>query len=119
MEKGLKVLMISSDRKILEEGSAVAERVKEYGSLVEELHIIVFTTQKHCRSLKIKNSKLRISSNVWIYSTNSVSRWLYIHDAVKLGDKIIHENKCINGKSVITTQDPFECGLVGLKIKKW
>src|SRR3989344_8622123 len=63
--------------------------------------------------------KLKISNNVWVYPTNSFSRWFYLRDAVTLSKKIVYENKFIRGKSVITTQDPFECGWTGLKIKKW
>jgi hypothetical protein len=55
---GLKVLMISSDRNIFVPGSAVSERMKEYGSLVEELHIIVLCDASHTSSLKIENGKL-------------------------------------------------------------
>src|SRR3990167_2203685 len=117
--KNLKILMIGSDRKLFDEGSAVSQRIKEYGNLVVELHIIVFATRKHLRLLKIENSKLKISNNVWVYPTNSFSRWFYLRDAVTLSKKIVYENKFIRGKSVITTQDPFECGWTGLKIKKW
>ena len=119
MEKNLKILMIGSDRNLCVEGSAVSKRIKEYGNLVVELHIIVFATRKHLRLLKIENSKLKISNNVWVYPTNSFSRWFYLRDAVTLSKKIVYENKFIRGKSVITTQDPFECGWTGLKIKKW
>lgn len=114
----IKVLSIGSDRKLFEEGSAVLERIKEYGKLVEELHIIVFTTKEHARSLKIKNSKLEVSNNIWIYPTNSFSRWFYIRDAARLGKAIVFDRKFVRGKSVITTQDPFECGRAGLKVKK-
>ena len=82
METSLKVLMIGSDRKLFEEGSAVVERIKGYGALVEELHIIVFAL----KSLGFTDK--RIAPNVWIYPTNSFSRWLYIYDAASLGKKI-------------------------------
>lgn len=112
MEKTLKILMIGSDRKLFEEGSSVSERMKEYGSLVGELHIVVLAMS----SLGFKEKK--ISENVWVYPTNSSTRWLYVHDAYTMGGKIVLENKFVRGVSLITTQDPFECGLVGLKIKK-
>jgi glycosyltransferase involved in cell wall biosynthesis len=111
MGKSIKVLMIGSDRKLFEDGSLVSERIKEYGTLVEELHIVVFAK----RSLGLTN--YRLTSNVWIYPTNSLSRWLYVYDAVKLGRKIISKNKFIRGKSIISTQDPFECGLAGYLVR--
>jgi len=101
--------MIGSDRKLFDEGSAVSQRIKEYGNLVVELHIIVFATRKHLRLLKIENSKLKISNNVWVYPTNSLSRWFYPLDAIRIGKKI--------KATIITTQDPFECGWAGLKLK--
>ncbi len=116
MEQGeLKVLMISSDRKVLEEGSAVRERMKEYGKLVTELHIVLLSNV-----LKIENSKLKISDNTWVYPTNSSTKWFRSSGAARLGKKIVFEKKFVRGQSLITAQDPFECGWAGLKIKnKW
>ncbi|MEK6852940.1 MAG: glycosyltransferase [Nanoarchaeota archaeon] len=112
MEKDLKVLMISSDRKLFIEGSVVSERMKEYGALVGELYIVVLSDAVHL--LKDK----QLSSNIWVYSTNSIVNFLRPFDAARLGKKIVFEKKFIRGKSIITTQDPFECGLSGLKVKK-
>src|SRR3989338_6524026 len=114
MEKGLKVLMISSDMKILEEGSAVSERMKEYGALVEELHIVLLSDARH--GLKDK----QLPNNVWVYTTNSSINFLRPIDACRLGKKIVFDSKFVRGKSIITVQDPFECGWVGMRIKrKW
>jgi len=110
----LKVLMISSDRNILVPESAVAERMKEYASLVKELHIIVLSTS----SMGLKDAT--IDKNIWVYPTNSFSKWMYPRGAEALGKKIVFEKGFVRGKSLITTQDPFECGLAGLNIKnKW
>jgi len=112
MEKGLKVLMVSSDRKILEEGSAVSERMKEYGALVEELHIVLLSDVRH--GLKDK----QLPNNVWVYTTNSSINFLRPIDACRLGKRIVFNSKFVRGKSIITVQDPFECGWVGMRIKK-
>lgn len=104
--------MISSDRNILIPESAVYERMKEYGGLVEELHIVLLSDSGH--SLKDK----QISGNVWVYPTNSSFNLLRPVDAIRMGKKIVFEKKFVRGKSVITAQDPFECGWAGLKIKK-
>jgi glycosyltransferase involved in cell wall biosynthesis len=110
----LKILMISSDRNILAPNSAVAVRMNDYGSLVGELHIVVLAK----KSLGLKD--VQIGPRVWVYPTNSSSRWSYVSDAARMGKKLVSEKKFVRGRSVITTQDPFECGLVGLKIKdKW
>lgn len=106
----MKVLTIGSDRKLFEDGSDVRSRIIEYGSLFDELHIIVFSTQK----LK----KQKIGPSVWIYPTNSRSRFLYAIDAVHVGKKIIREALFDRNDSVISTQDPFEAGLAGWFLKR-
>jgi glycosyltransferase involved in cell wall biosynthesis len=108
----LKVLMISTDRNLLTPGSAVAERLKWGGSLVGELHIVLMCDRKH--SLKSQ----QISKNVWVYPTNSLSRFLRPFTAAKMGKKIVLDNKFVRGQSLISTQDPFECGWAGQMIKK-
>ena len=100
----LKVLMISSDRNIGVAQSAVSERMKEYGKLVSELHIVLLSDRSH----KLKNQKL--GENVWVYPTNSLNKFLRPLDAVKIGRRI----DC----NLITTQDPFECGWVGARLKQ-
>ncbi len=113
MEKSLKVLMIGSDRKIFEEGSAVSKRMKEYGSLVEELHIVHMSDAHH--GLEDK----QLFENVWIYPTNSMISFLRPLDAVRIGRKIVFDKRFVRGQSLITAQD-IESGWAGLKIKsKW
>ncbi|MHB1330553.1 MAG: glycosyltransferase [Minisyncoccota bacterium] len=108
----LKVLMVSSDRQILSSGSPVEARMRAYGALVEELHIVLFSNQGH----KLRASKL--AHNVWDYPTSSISRFARPIDAVGLGSEVIEERGFKTGKALITTQDPFECGWVGLRLKK-
>jgi glycosyltransferase involved in cell wall biosynthesis len=107
----MKVINIATDRKIFDESSAVRKRAVEYGTLFEELHIVVFSKS----SLKLE--AWRIADNVWIYPTNSLSRFLYIYDATKLAKKIIGLRKLDSKNTVISTQDPFETGSVGLRLK--
>lgn len=103
-EKGLKVLMVSGDRNILVSESAVSERMKEYGRLVEELHIVLLCDKTH------GFNNAQIAQNVWVYPTNSASKFLRPIDAVQVGKNI----EC----NLITTQDPFECGWAGMKLRK-
>ncbi len=111
---GLKVLMISSDRNILAPGSAVAERMKEYGRLVEELHIVLLSDAKH----GLKNTQL--DKNVFVYPTNSTWKYFRPYNAARIGKGIVLGAKFVRGRALITAQDPFECGLAALKIKlKW
>ncbi|VAW14096.1 hypothetical protein MNBD_BACTEROID05-664 [hydrothermal vent metagenome] len=101
----MKVLMISTDRKVFEDESGVRARIVQYGALVEELHVIVFSKKSSGFSAQ------KISDNVWLYPTNSINRWTYIFDAVKIG-------KRIKDIDLVTTQDPFETGFVGWCVVK-
>ncbi|TSD03487.1 MAG: poly(glycerol-phosphate) alpha-glucosyltransferase [Parcubacteria group bacterium Athens0714_16] len=107
----MKVLTIGSDRKLFENGSAVLSRVNEYAERMDELHIIVF-------SLKSLGFSEIHSTKLHIYPTNSSCRLLYIRDAIKKGKDIIRKNKFKKSDSVISTQDPFETGKVGVVLKK-
>ncbi|MES2213798.1 MAG: glycosyltransferase [Patescibacteria group bacterium] len=107
----LKVLMISNDRNEAVPGTRAAERMKEYGELVEELHIVLMSDAKH----GLKN--VQLSKNTWVYPTNSPSRWLRPFGAAKLGKKLVFDKKFVRGGSLITAQDPFECGWAGRSIK--
>ncbi len=109
----MKVLMISSDRNVLSANSAVSERMKEYGGLVEELHIVLLSDSSH----DLKAAQL--GKNVWVYPTNSSTSIFRPLNAASLGKKIVYDKKFVRGESVITA-DSIECGWAGLKIKnKW
>ena len=99
----MKVIIISSDRKIFEGGSPVERRMIEYGALVEELHIIVFTQS----GFENKNP----GRNISVYPTNSKSKWHYIRDAYRIG-------RTLEDIDLVTAQDPFEAGFSAWRIAK-
>lgn len=101
----MNVLVISTDRKLYHKESAVRERMRWYGTLAEELHIIVFSLRK----LEYPSQPFEEKPNIYFYPTNSRSRWLYITDAVWIGLKILNGG----GDWILSTQDPFETGVVG------
>ena len=101
----MKVLMISTDRKVFEEGSDVRQRFVRYGSLVNELHIVVFAKKN------LGFGKVQLSDNVWVYPTQSRFKSRYITDALSIGEEI-----GARGINLITTQDPFETGIIGAKL---
>jgi glycosyltransferase involved in cell wall biosynthesis len=107
----MQVLSIGTDRKLFEDGSSVLLRNIEYASKTDRFYIIVF-------SLKKLGLEPKFVGNLYIYPTNSVTRMYYIFDAIRLGKKLIKENKLIIGNAVISTQDPFETGLVGYFLKR-
>jgi glycosyltransferase involved in cell wall biosynthesis len=119
----MKILMISTDRKILESDSAVRQRIVEYGKLVDELNIVIFNSSTRVASSKYQVERI-LGTNVTLYPTNSRNRWFYIFDAVRIGRRVIGNWKLEIGNSsnkneiLVTCQDPFETGLVGWWIAK-
>ena len=106
----MKVLMFSTDKNIFIEGSEVQRRMVEYGSLVEELHIIIKS-----QNLNLKSQNFR---NVFVYPTNDRWKFLYFINAYKIGKKIISKLLITNYQLLITCQDPFETGLVACLLKR-
>lgn len=105
----MRILTIGTDRKLFEENSMVFLRMQEYAKRVDEMHIVVFTKMGY----KDKNV-----GNLFIHPTNSLSRFHYISNAIKLGDKLIKKYNLSITNSVISTQDPFETGIVGFYLHK-
>ncbi|HEY0908355.1 MAG TPA: glycosyltransferase [Candidatus Paceibacterota bacterium] len=108
-----KVLMISSDAKILEEGSPVRARMAEYGTLFAETNIILFTLANKAGVTTGGRRTVQVSPNVFVHPTDSFSRFFYITDAIALGQKVIRGKGLAKGDCIITAQDPFEAGMVG------
>ena len=102
----MNILTIGSDRKIFDETSNVKKRVVDYGSLVNEYYVIVFTQKS--LGLKIK----QLSGNTWAIPTNSSNKWFYIWDAYKIGRKMAEID-------LVSSQDPFESGLAGFLISRF
>ena len=102
----MRVLMISTDAQIFNEGSAVRERMREYGNLVDELHIIVFTLE----SQRAEKEQL---GKVFLYPTNSFFKLKFISGAKKIGKRLLFQaqEKERLKKWIITVQDPFETAL--------
>ena len=107
----MKILMISSDRKIFEENSAVRQRIVEYGKMVKNIHIIIL-------SKNMNFEKRLIGANIFLYPTNSKNKFFYIFDAIRIGRGLVDKNKLEKDRWLVTTQDPFEIGFIGWFIAK-
>jgi glycosyltransferase involved in cell wall biosynthesis len=99
----MRILTISTDRKIFEAGSAVSVRQIRYGELFERLEIIIFAK----KGLGLETKKL--SPNVTAYPTNSLSRLLYFIDGFRLAKKL-------DKPDLVSAQDPFESGIAAFLI---
>ncbi len=106
----MNVIIIGTDRTVFKEGSAVRERLIEYGGLVDELHVVVFARKGFSRQ--------KLADNVWVYPTDSNSKLSYIRDAKQVAAAIIRDKKFTPVETIVSVQDPFETGLVGLFLKK-
>jgi len=129
-----KLLMISTDRKIFDEGSAVRARQVEYAKEWDEVHIIVFDeviSHKSKVKSEAQDTKLTtgesadscsanlqletvVAPNCWAYSSASWTKWMYPFDAMKLGRFLIQKR----GITHITCQDLFLTAMAGVALKK-
>lgn len=102
----IRLITIGTDRKVFEEGSAVRARLLRQRELFSELHVIVFSRQSD-------NLRVQQIGNLWLYPTSSLSKILYVKDAVSLATGLVLQRAMVKTNSVISAQDPFECGLAG------
>jgi len=98
--------MISTDRSIFEDGSAVRARQIEYAKQWGEVHIVVFADKEF--------KEQPISSNCWAYFTRSRFKFLYPFDAISLGKFIVEKR----GITDITCQDASLTAMAGISLKK-
>ena len=106
------VLTIGTDRKMFEEGSAVAQRTIKYAQKAGSFSVVVFSLQSHNLTQK------KISPEVTLYPTNSSNRFMYLIDAIRIAKGVVIKEKFVRGDSVISCQDPFECGFVGWRVAR-
>jgi glycosyltransferase involved in cell wall biosynthesis len=79
-----------------------------YAKYVKSLHIIV-------QCLRRPNLQThKIAQNLFIYPTNSSSRIKAVYDSYRIANRICKNHQI----DLITTQDPFTCGIVGYLLKR-
>ncbi|MEX0918558.1 MAG: glycosyltransferase [Candidatus Paceibacterota bacterium] len=99
----MKILMISSDKHICRSDSPVRQRMIDYSHLVEELHLIVIGTGKQLPPEVVAN-------RLFIYPIFSFFR------LIALAKALVSTGYHWSAKDIdlVTAQDPFELGLLGL-----
>jgi len=102
----MKVLMISTDARITDTSSKEFLRMKEYASVLEELHIIVCTTKTEVEEMQ--------EGNLFVYPTLSRNKLFYGINSFFLAKKLKS-----NTLSLVSAQDPFETGLIALFISQY
>ncbi len=106
----MNILMVSLDRKVFIEGDPTRLRLAGYGRVFNELHIIVYTK----KNLGFVDTK--IADNVWLYPTNSSSRFVYVTDAIRIARKLFKGRK--QGISLVSGQDLAETGYAAWRIAR-
>lgn len=104
--------MISTDRNIFTEGSAVRARQIEYAKQWDEVHIVIFETAQACRARGSR--EVVLAPNCWAYSTSSAFKLKYSFDAMKIGRVIVPGRGITN----ITCQDASLTAMAGISLKK-
>ncbi len=101
----MRILNLSLDFSILDKNSVSAKRILEYGELVEKYFVVAPNKE---------DKKTDLSEKVRVYGSSGSNRVIRLFNIYKKSKKIIKQKKC----DVITTQDPFEVGLIGLLLSK-
>lgn len=103
-------IIIGTDRKLFISESPVRERHIGYASQYARLDIIVFAR----RSLKLESEQL--AQNLKLIPTRSLFSVFYVFDAYRQAVACITSSR--SQKIVLSTQDPFECGIIGVLLKR-
>ena len=105
----MNVLAISYGRNLFNASNPERARMKACALVVESLHIIVFARTK-------ENFIPVNDGNLFIYPTGGSTKLSMVVRGFFLGRKLLKEHHLSD--VVITTQDPFEAGLVGYLLAK-
>jgi len=102
------VLFIGLDRGLFDEKSGDSvKRHKAYARALSRVTSIVFTRAS-------EGFKRKSFGNFVVVPTNSVSRASFVHDAYRIASDIISKERI----DVVSTQDPFVTGLIGVLLKR-
>ena len=103
------VAMIGLDYTVFtQEGRGdLANRLKAYARHVDFISLIVYTPDQNFKAVKI-------ADNVMAYPTNSKRQWKFPWDAAHL----VADVNILRTVDLVTTQDPFACGLTGYLVKR-
>jgi glycosyltransferase involved in cell wall biosynthesis len=102
------VLSIGYGRHLFKEGNAERVRMEIVASEVKSLHMVIFT------SARDGLTPTTTSNGLTLYPTHSRTKFFMPLDAFRISRKIIKKHR---RAIVVTTQDPFEPGVVGLLLK--
>lgn len=100
----MKILNISLDKKVLQKESSVAKRIIEYGNLVEQYDVVV------CAGKEVKE---KLSDKVGVFGVSGGSKIIKLLNCYSFTKKVLK-----NGYDLITVQDQYYLGLIGLLLAR-
>jgi glycosyltransferase involved in cell wall biosynthesis len=103
----MKIISLGVEEGLFDEDSKARTRILSYGKLFDEYHIVAFTNTKR--------DKFQIA-NVSIYPIFAKNKVRALLEAYKQIRNIIQKKS--NANTVITSQDPFEIGLLAYFVAK-
>lgn len=104
----MKVILLSIDGKIWANKSGVRERVREYATLVKEVHVFVFGKNKQ---------KEVFENNLFLHPVNAPIKFLAPLVFLLLVFKIIRKYGLKKTDTIVDSQDPFELGFLAWFLK--
>jgi glycosyltransferase involved in cell wall biosynthesis len=104
MEKKLNVLAISYGRNLFDADNIERQRMESCAGELGEYHMVVFTRKSDALSVTHAHNGLVI------HPTNSKTCLHMVGDAISIGASLLKKRA---DQWVLTSQDPFEAGLVG------
>lgn len=100
----MNILVFSLDKNFLEKDSAVSQRTLRYGDLVDSYIVLIPDKQ---RKIIIFSDKVKVESS------GGRHKIFQFFNLLKLGKKLINQKR----PDVISTQDPFFLGLIGIYLR--
>lgn len=106
-QRGLRVLMITRDHALFEDGSEAQDRYATYGAFFDELHVIALTEKDDGQTGIVK-----FGEKMWVYPTNSRSALFAPYDAYRLAQEQLSFASGFR-PDIIVSHAPFEEALAG------
>jgi glycosyltransferase involved in cell wall biosynthesis len=108
--KKSRVLFITRDITVLEEGSITQLHFKDLASSFDEVHILVLSLL-----WQTKKGVERLGQNIWVYTTSAQYWWMQPFVAVKIARTQLQFTDGFR-PDVVVALDPFESGVAGMWI---
>jgi glycosyltransferase involved in cell wall biosynthesis len=109
----VRLLIVTRNVSIRELGSLSQKHLIELGQVFNEIHVIILNERDEEETV----STVRLSDNVWIYTTESKNWWTTIYDAYKIAGTQISFAGGFRA-DVVIAEDPFESGIAAYSIAR-